>query len=445
MIISINGSDGSGKSSLINEIMGDQLFNNYIKFPELNFNKTFEEPREFFKWWFINSTCYEFCDVIYALIKSSITDSNLDKNYLIDKGLSTYDARVWATLVIKGKSELASKKIMSYFKKKYSIVDIEDIRILIHPNRQFEEQKLFSNEYSEDEHKIYLQYNLLQKKYLKELENNDYFTKVFANKSTIKKLSTAVKKLILGSVAEPQITCVNISSIEEKNNIYILNKIYKCIKKYFSIKLFVFQGSIGLGNFEKGWSDIDILLVTSPYDFNIKDDLYKKLAEITSIKIGITIFSESEFMNLFVDCKSLYSIYLIRKGVLKPVYLDKNLLIPTVNYNEIVKRNSILLPEYIHNLRRLQITSNLEEVNLKKIIKTSYLIVKIILINKYKVFPKTYKSAIKLFSYFENYTEIDIQNYKEFLIDNTNSILEFSNDLLEFYKSQLEVLKNNQM
>lgn len=70
-------------------------------------------PCCFHEWWFNTSKCEEFCDEIYSSIKAGF--SNLRNDAILDKGIATFDARVWATLVIKGLSkkdayELLQKK-----------------------------------------------------------------------------------------------------------------------------------------------------------------------------------------------------------------------------------------------------------------------------------------------------------------------------------------------
>ena len=104
MIISLNGLDDCGKTTQIKNITkkyGDTWF----AYSTIKLSREIEclSPCCFHEWWFNTSKCEEFCDEIYSSIKAGF--SNLRNDAILDKGIATFDARVWATLVIKGLSK----------------------------------------------------------------------------------------------------------------------------------------------------------------------------------------------------------------------------------------------------------------------------------------------------------------------------------------------------
>ena len=115
MIISLNGLDDCGKTTQIKNITkkyGDTWF----AYSTIKLSREIEclSPCCFHEWWFNTSKCEEFCDEIYSSIKAGF--SNLRNDAILDKGIATFDARVWATLL----KDYPRRMHMSYFRKKRS-------------------------------------------------------------------------------------------------------------------------------------------------------------------------------------------------------------------------------------------------------------------------------------------------------------------------------------
>ena len=88
-----------------------------------------QEERELYNWWFVMSTPQEFCDTIYTAIREQMDDIvGISAPFiLLDKGIITYDARVNATLQMKGLTEeeafdlIASSKAQVGYQERASL------------------------------------------------------------------------------------------------------------------------------------------------------------------------------------------------------------------------------------------------------------------------------------------------------------------------------------
>ena len=149
MIISLNGLDDCGKTTQIKNITkkyGDTWF----AYSTIKLSREIEclSPCCFHEWWFNTSKCEEFCDEIYSSIKAGF--SNLRNDAILDKGIATFDARVWATLVIKGLSKKDAYELLQKKKKQHGIQILEQERILLVKNERYN-YKRNNSDYSPDE------------------------------------------------------------------------------------------------------------------------------------------------------------------------------------------------------------------------------------------------------------------------------------------------------
>lgn len=182
VIISINGSDGAGKTTQLLELKKsmsefvDCYFGLEKYYP---FNSITDDD-----WWFDNSSPDEFCDVVYQSISERDKDITKSKKpiILIDKGLKTFDIRIKATLRTKGLSEEDANKLIEKYKSKWNIQDASHYNIYLSLGNNVEKINNVMNErgkndgYSSSKQLKYKKYQLLQSQYLFEsIKDNDYY------------------------------------------------------------------------------------------------------------------------------------------------------------------------------------------------------------------------------------------------------------------------------
>ncbi len=226
IIISINGSDGAGKTtqiSLLKKEMSEVVdcyygLDNYQPF------NTIDDDN----WWFDNSNPNEFCDIMYQSISERDKDILKSKKpiILVDKGLKTFDARIKATLIVKGLSDDESRTLMEKYKEKWNIRDISQYDLYLSLGDNFETSNNIVNErrkndcYSEETQRIYKKYQLLQNRYLLENVKNSEFLMVNALENK-EKVTSSIRNIVYRilrqniSSENPQNTIVAIGGMSE--------------------------------------------------------------------------------------------------------------------------------------------------------------------------------------------------------------------------------------
>ena len=175
IICSISGNDGTGKTTQIK--LFNEKYPDYVSLfgglEDYGFFKDYT-PSMLHKWWFDDSTPDEFCDLIYkaiakrqeAILKSPKAIS------VVDKGLVNFDCRVKATLILKGVDETRADELIKNYKEKYEVKNIENAYVFI-VSQKFNEEKIYSNEYSSEEQKKYIEYEKLQKEFMSDAINKN--------------------------------------------------------------------------------------------------------------------------------------------------------------------------------------------------------------------------------------------------------------------------------
>ena len=197
----------------------------------------------------------------------------------------------------------------------------------------------------------------------------------------------------------------------------IINSYVEKIKEQLNhnLEMIYIIGSSATKDIVVNWSDIDTIIVLKEYNY---DDI-KKIEKISNgyeIKIGNTLYSKKEFENKHLDSKTYYYLYLYNNNVLDIIYLNKDLVIPKITFEECVLATKIILFNDLHNLKRLLTYESLNNQQLKIMYKKLYVIMKSILIIN-KKFPKNYKETFKMFSEEFNYEYFD---YLKFIEDFKN-------------------------
>lgn len=179
-----------------------------------------------------------------------------------------------------------------------------------------------------------------------------------------------------------------------------------------NLEMIYIIGSSATKDVVVNWSDIDVIIVLKEYIFE-DIEIIKKVSNSYEIKIGNTLYSKKEFENKNIDSKTYYYLYLYNNGVMDITYLDKNLIIPKITFEECLLATRIVLLNDLHNLKRLLTYDFLSKQQLKTMYKKLYVIMKSVLIIN-KKFPKNYEETFKMFSKDFNFEYFD---YLKFIDD----------------------------
>lgn len=229
---------------------------------------------------------------------------------------------------------------------------------------------------------------------------------------------------------------------------YILPNSYKMqiLDFYYKVKnilkeeleLFVLTGSCGIEKVNVYWSDIDVLIVINYYKF-IKIKKIFKILEKYEIKLGVTIYSKKEFENCYLDGKTKYNLFLLKKGILKINYKSKNINIPNITLKNLKDNDKKTLYESVHKVKR--ILSLYKEEDKKALIKNLNLILKIKLLQK-NIIALGYKEIFLKFSEIYNFDSYEIvKELNKESID--KNLLEYSEKIIEYLCDNMGDDKND--
>lgn len=498
IICSLNGIDGVGKttqSNLLKEKYGDIIsifygLEDYEGFPK-------EKGEKLHEWWFNNSSIEEFCDAMYESLKNrnnEILKSN--KNVIIiDKGILNFEARIRATLKVRGFSKKEINENMEKSKKKFFFTDIENLKIFIDRDK-INEGKVKNSLYNQQQINLYEMY---QKEQINEIiKQKQKFDIIIDYNLGIEKINETIRKSIILKIIEQKDSngksrdendnfrkIYNVlDNLEEKHNMQIYNchyitdnhrktekyketllykaqnnckisrkiptkelneyKIplfYKNIliefvkelrSKIDDIELLLIHGSAGRECMHENWSDLDIIICLTNYKFVE----IEKTSEIINkfrgnVKIGTTIYSKLEIESLNVDAKTLFALYQMQNEQILPLIFN-NVKIPVIKHEDLIQKNLMVLPEAIHKLKRLLYSGN--TIDKESIIKTLNLIMKVVLINN-NIFFKSYEEIFYNFAKLYNIDEFNIAKHLK-------KQKEKNCDLVNYAKKVLEILIN---
>lgn len=424
MIISFNGLDGSGKSTQIENIH-KKYYSNGKLIDDFYFSKRVKSDCEesFHNWWFKDSTVEEFCDAMYNGIKKRISKIKDNKKvYLIDKGISNFDARIYATLRLKGLNKIESLNTMKKYKIKYKLSDTENIRILI-SNKSKYNMKVDNKNYTSEQITLYRKYRSYQKEFINELVEHNYFTYIYEMKGTIDSLSKKIYEDIQKYSTEYncRTETISISSLKiPKREKKIITEIKNYSKKVLKDNLsgILIHGSISRNEYIPNWSDIDLLIFVHSYDLSKLSQINQFIKQY-DIKIGLTVFSNYELANYMLDAKSLYSVYSFNSGKIDSLIYSNNIFLPSLSIYNLKDKNKHVIPETIHKLKRY-LYGDINKNNFKEIYKMLTLVMKVDLINNHDIISKSYYQTFYNFSYIYN---LDIMDANEFIVNNNSELL----------------------
>ena len=141
LVISINGNDGSGKTTQIDLLRKNSNKSTYFP-PDIAEYGVFPKlpEKEAFEWWFFNSSIEEFCKAIYKGIQYRDNEIAAQNKpiVILDKGIDTFDARILANFMCRGMKYDEILKKMQEVKKEIGIQSKEDIKLFLMLNKDME-------------------------------------------------------------------------------------------------------------------------------------------------------------------------------------------------------------------------------------------------------------------------------------------------------------------
>ncbi|MBN1275581.1 nucleotidyltransferase domain-containing protein [Candidatus Woesearchaeota archaeon] len=129
----------------------------------------------------------------------------------------------------------------------------------------------------------------------------------------------------------------------------VVEKIKSDLKE--DLYLITVTGSGGRGEIIRGWSDLDLLIVTDGKTEIVLNYINDAVND-AEIKVGTTVYTKNEFESGKVDSKTKYHLELLQDGTLTPILIADELLIPNIPSEKRKQAHSVLLPNLIHGLRR---------------------------------------------------------------------------------------------
>lgn len=207
--ISVNGVDGSGKTTQLEMLQKNNQdiiecfggLEQYLPYKEIAGIESFE-------WWFYKSSPQEFCDIIYSSIKQREEDIKMSQKpiILIDKGIDNFDARIIATLQVKGITKEEAYILVQMYKEKYHINDIEELKLFFSIAKTAEERmeitnSRVTNNMSYDKSQIYQEYQYLQNETIENQISNNIYT-IFEASGTIEEVNKRLVRLISKAMKE---------------------------------------------------------------------------------------------------------------------------------------------------------------------------------------------------------------------------------------------------
>lgn len=132
MIVSISGMDNSGKTTQC-EILKTMYPDVFSKILHIKNTNIFNIKKCNEEWWFNPNNKEEFTRTIFSALQERIKIAQNCKNSIVlfDKGTDFYDARVVATLIMKGMSFNSALIYMLKIKKEYIQQNYESLKLFL--------------------------------------------------------------------------------------------------------------------------------------------------------------------------------------------------------------------------------------------------------------------------------------------------------------------------
>ena len=301
IVISLNGIDGSGKTTQA-ELLYQQnpTLIEYIGGLE-NFPPYMHGISKDFDWWFFNSTPAEFCDIMYeSIYYRNLAIANSSKPIvIIDKGIRNFDARILATLFIKGLDEKESKLLISQSKAKFNIIDFDNVSFFLSPTKEPSERVKISltrafEGLPQDKLNTYKRYQHYQNEIINsQLSLNDYV--IIDADCSIEDVNFNLKKAIYIYLKEklykPQAIIIGLGGLSECGKSSVgkyLSQNYDC----WNLKLKYL-----------------VQIICQKYNISDEKEYFKNDILFTSLLEAeeICFFLQSHYYKQFISVESLHS------------------------------------------------------------------------------------------------------------------------------------------
>lgn len=202
IICSLNGIDGVGKttqSNMLEKKYPDLVeafygLENYEGFPK-------KSGKELHSWWFKESTIEEFCDAMYLSLKNR-NDEIMKSNrniIVIDKGIENFEARIKATLRVRGFAHEEIEKNINKSKEKCEFRDIENVKILIN-KRTMNKDKVQTNSYNKKQIDLYQYYQ--NEQIMEIIKQQEKFDVSIDYNLGIEKINEQIKRYLISKIIE---------------------------------------------------------------------------------------------------------------------------------------------------------------------------------------------------------------------------------------------------
>ncbi|MCL2311812.1 MAG: hypothetical protein FWC41_04905 [Firmicutes bacterium] len=396
IIVSINGGNGIGKTTFIHDLVA---MNPCYDFIELNNSDKLSD----YEWWFFNSQPEELINELYKnlLLRDKIIKASTKKIVLLDKGIQTIRARIYATLKSRNMSEVLINNYVDHFMKKCEALLKEDISILFTRSVQLYEAE-----------SLFYRYNLIQNNYYNDL-TFDFrfdFMENYYDQNTI-------------------------SSIEKSIYCYWLDKIKKRTENR-GYKLF---GISGLS--ESGKSSLGKYIDATYSIWNLKIKYFKRLIEdqfnVDENNIYFNLFFSEKIIEFFdahyyksmMSLESFYDSSLV--DTLKDIFVNNfKIIYIDANENQRMKR-SVDAINVLKAKDQFKVSRNVDKIKYKCDI----------LIDNNGSIKEFQKQIDKIFLDVFEYYSIPTISIKQLNIDKTfkDTLLSIEDDILSKYREQLQL------
>ncbi len=208
-----------------------------------------------------------------------------------------------------------------------------------------------------------------------------------------------------------------------KYSIYIdkyVNEMKESLKD--KLKLLLIIGSSSSNEVIENWSDIDVIVVLDEYNFKTIE-IIKKISNSYPVKIGTTVYDKREFEEKNIDPKTIYHLYLYENGIIDLQYKTNSISIPKIEFKDVYNNHLPYLYWRLHIYKRNFLYETLTKEQIKGIFKTTYLIMKAILIIDGET-PINYREVFKTFSKKYDFPYYD---FEKFIYDYINDNEQYKN------------------
>jgi thymidylate kinase/predicted nucleotidyltransferase len=389
IIVSLEGVDGSGKSTVINSLVKEIETvspNQTITTSNMNLSKLskiYPKNKNKIKEFYTNAKTEKIVEALLEINKNKAKIIKSKKRHIIlDRGyLSTVAQCIAHVMSRDKKSYKESKKTVERINKKVNYQPIENQAIVLHLSKKKAEEYFISREKADKSHlkylkAFYLSFNKLQKEEHSK-KKQIKIHKIDASLSKKKVFEQVLEKYKL------------VTGLGHENLVYdLIEEINK--KTTDSI---IVGGSYARNDFIPEWSDIDAIIILKN-NGNIKST--KKLAKKLSKKHNVRFNPRIIYKSQLKDKKSLelkILVFLMKEYESIPVFGSSyNLNFSKSELKKVANLDYYKVFSFVEELLKNKKTNLNEKV--KRGIRNCYIIVKMMLLNK-GIIASSYKDTIE--------------------------------------------------